>query len=207
MEAMGGTNGCAGWLETLIHSILAVVTFDHFPGVGIPLGSPPRACRHTTLAAHAESRFHKNDSVFCSLLHGSRRAGCNTPRILAVKTRHENIGGLGQVINDFGPHPDDIGGSGIREEVFVAFACNRAAITGNALFLVLIKIIDAHDLPPSASGFDRDLRSPCVTLFIIFLPDSPKKQNRICSQTEDAHKKSGPLDFSLEVVYISTKFP
>jgi hypothetical protein len=97
-----------------------------------------------------------------------------------VKTRHENIGGLGQVIHYFGPHPDDIGGSGIVKKVFIALACNRAAITGNALFFVLIKIIDAHDLPPSASVFDRHFRSPCAAFITIFLPDSPKKQDRIC---------------------------
>jgi hypothetical protein len=68
-----------------------------------------------------------------------------------VKTGHENIGGPGHVINDFGPHPDDIGWSGIRKKVFIALAGYSAAITGNALLLVLIKIIDAHDLLPSAS--------------------------------------------------------
>jgi hypothetical protein len=114
-----------------------------------------------------------------------------------VKTRHENIGGPGQVINDFGPHPDDIGGSGIRKKVFIALACDRAAITGNAFFLVLVKIIDAHDLLPSASIFDRRSGLPEPRLFLY------KYQIHRKSKIEYVDRKWGPLDFPLEFAYIA----
>jgi hypothetical protein len=61
-----------------------------------------------------------------------------------MKTGHEGIGGLRQLANQPWSHGDYLANLGTDRQVFVALAGYLTAVTANALFGVLKKIIFAH---------------------------------------------------------------
>jgi hypothetical protein len=108
VKAVGDALGHTGRLQPFIDAIHAVVALYDLSRLGIPLGGAPRACRDAALAAHAKRGLNEDNAVFGSLLHCSRRACGNAPRILAVKARHEDEGCTRYPTYHFGADRDDL---------------------------------------------------------------------------------------------------
>jgi hypothetical protein len=148
LQAPGGAGGDAGRFQTLIKPVFAIITFFHFSGVGVPLGGPPRAGGDTGFTPHTQVFFHKHDPVRGALLHGPCGTRGYAPGIFTVKAGHEDKRHLGQVIDKFGSHLDDLAGLGALGQIFIGFALNFTRVTPNTFFIVLKQVILAHSLPP-----------------------------------------------------------
>ena len=91
VETFGNTFGDTGRFQPLVDPVHAVITFDRFSGFRVPLGGAPRAGGYACFAADTQCLLNENDAVFTSLLHCTGGTGSNTPGILAMETRHENV--------------------------------------------------------------------------------------------------------------------
>jgi hypothetical protein len=141
---MGGAGSHARRLQALVHPIHAIVAFDHFPGLWIPLGGSPWAGRHAGLTADAQILVNENDAIAGSLLHSACWTGRYTPRILAVKARHKDVGCTGKIANHFRPDLNDLAQSGTRRQIFIGFTLHFTGMTPDTLFGILKKVVFAH---------------------------------------------------------------
>jgi hypothetical protein len=133
----------------LIDSVSAVVTFDRFSCFRIPLRGAPGAGGDTALAADAKGFIHKDNSIFCPLLHGTGRAGCHTPWVFTVKAGHEDIGHARQIIDQLGPHRYDLTEPGTNRQIVFCLAVRFTTKTSNAALDILVYIVFAHEYPSS----------------------------------------------------------
>jgi len=149
MKAVGSANGHTGRFQALIHPVFAIIAFDHFSGLRIPLGCSPGTGGTAGFASDAQGRIHKYDPVFGAFLHGTRGTGRDTPGIFTVKTRHEHIRCPGEPSDKFRPDFDNLTNPGAWRKRLVAFARNFTGMASNALFGILKKIVFTHDDPPN----------------------------------------------------------
>jgi hypothetical protein len=140
----GGAGGDTGRFQSLIHTILAVVTLFHLTGLAVPLGRTPGAGRHTGFASHAKVFVDENNAVTTSFLHGAGGAGRHAPRIFTMKTGHENKGYLGQPPDEFRTDLDDLAEFGSFGKILIGLALDFTGMTANAFFGVLVQIIFTH---------------------------------------------------------------
>ena len=75
MQAFGDAFGHTGRLQTLIDAVHAIIAFNRFAGLRIPLGRSPGTGGDAGLAAYTQVRFDKDNAVSGAFLHGSGRAG------------------------------------------------------------------------------------------------------------------------------------
>jgi hypothetical protein len=149
MKAMRSTNCHTCWFQALIHSVLAIIAFNHFSGFRIPLGGSPGTGGNAGFASHTQSRIYKNDTIFGAFLHGSGRTSRNTPGIFTVKTGHENIRCPGKPSDKFRSDFNNLTNLGPGWKRFVAFAYNFTGMATNAFFGILKKKIFTHYDPPN----------------------------------------------------------
>jgi hypothetical protein len=148
MKAMRSTNSHTCRFQTLIHPILAIIAFNHFSGLRIPLGGSPGTGGNAGFASNTQGRIHKNDTIFGAFLHGSSRTSRDTPGIFTVKTRHEHIRCPGKPSDKFRSNFNDLANLGTWRKRFTAFAYNFTGMAPNALFGILKKEIFTHYDPP-----------------------------------------------------------
>jgi len=144
MKAFGDAFGDAGRFQTLVNAVHAIIAFDRFAGLRIPLGCPPGAGGYAGLAAHAQFGFDKYDAILWPFLHGPGRAGRHTPGILAVKTRHENPGHAGQVVDFFGTDRNNLGQARPDRQIVFHFAMGLATEAADASPGILVDVVFAH---------------------------------------------------------------
>jgi hypothetical protein len=149
MKTVGCANGHTGRFQPLVHPVLAIITLDHFSGLGIPLGSSPGAGRNAGFASDTQGRIHRYDPVFRAFLHGTCGTGRDTPRIFAVKTGHKYIRRTGKPSDKFRADLDDLTNPGAQWKRLIAFACNFTGMASNALFGILKKKVFTHYDPPN----------------------------------------------------------
>jgi hypothetical protein len=148
VQAFGDALGDTGRLQTLIDAVHAVVTFDRFAGLRIPLGRSPRTGRNTRFASHAQFFIHENDAVFGPFLHRTGGAGGDTPRVFAMEAGHKHVGHARQVVNLFGADRNYLGQPRPDRQIVFRFTVGLAAKTSDAAFGVLVDVVFAHLFPP-----------------------------------------------------------
>ena len=137
LEAMGGAQGNTGGLQPFIQPVHAIIAFDHFSRLRIPLGGSPWAGADARLASDAQPLINKYNAVFLSLLHGARGTSRYTPGIFAMKAGHENVGGTGDAADIFRPDLDNLAQPRPNGQVFIAFTGDFARSAGDTFFGVL----------------------------------------------------------------------
>ena len=100
-QTLGSAGGDTGGFQPLIDPILAVVAFDHFAELRLPLRRAPGTGGDACLAADTKLMLDKDNAVAGPLLHGACRTGGNAPGVLAMKAEHENEGSARQASNHF----------------------------------------------------------------------------------------------------------
>jgi len=148
MKAVRRAHGHTSRLKPLVDSVHTIVTFDHFPGSGIPLGGAPRTCRYAGLATYAKGCIHKNYSVLRPFLHGTGGTCRHTPGVFTVETGHEGIGRPGQVSNELWPNGHNLTEPRAYRQILVNFAGDFTTVAADAFLGVLEQIILAHYSPP-----------------------------------------------------------
>jgi hypothetical protein len=149
MKAMRRTNGHTCRFQALVYPVHAIITFDHFSRLWIPLGCSPGTCGNAGFASNTQRRVNKNDTIFRALLHGTRGTGCDTPGIFTMKTRHEYIRRPRKPPDKFRSDLDDLTNFGTGWKCLVAFAHNFAGMASDALFGILKKKVFTHYYPPN----------------------------------------------------------
>jgi|Deesub1362A_J573_1020465.scaffolds.fasta_scaffold00915_2 hypothetical protein len=137
MEAPGSAVVDACGEQTLVETVHAIVTLDHLPRAGVPLRCSPGTGDHAAFAADAQGLIHEDDSVLGASLHGSGGARVDAPWLFAVEAWHKDEGGPRNPVDDLGAHRHDLRGTRAEGESLVQFAVNLAAVTSNAVALIL----------------------------------------------------------------------
>lgn len=107
-QTLGRAGGYTGWLQPLINSVFAVIAFDHFADLRLPLRRTPGACGNARFATDTKIMLDKDNSITGSLLHGPSGTSGNTPGVFAMKAEHEDEGGSRQTTDEFGPNLDNL---------------------------------------------------------------------------------------------------
>jgi hypothetical protein len=169
VQTFGDALGDTSRFQTLIDPIHAVVTFDRFSGLRVPLGRSPRTGRNTRFASHAQFVVHKDDAVFGPFLHRARGTGRDAPRVLTMETGHKHVGHTRQVVDFFRadrnylcqPRPDG--------QIVFRFAVRLAAETSNAAFGILVDVVFAHSTSSKLYNRLRSLAFPASAGFRVGL--------------------------------------
>jgi hypothetical protein len=109
VKALGDALGYTGRLQALVDPVHAVIAFDRFAGLRVPLGRTPGTGRNACFAAHAKFVIDENDAVLRPFLHRARGTGRDTPGILAVKAGHKYVGHARQVVYFSGANRNNLG--------------------------------------------------------------------------------------------------
>jgi hypothetical protein len=137
LKAFCGAHCDACGFKPLVHPIHAVIAFDGFADLRIPLRCSPGAGGNARFASHTQIKIDKYNAIFGSPLHGAGGTGCQTPGILAMKTGHENIGSFRQTSHECRPYLNNLADFRPHRQAFIAFALNRARMTPDTFFGVL----------------------------------------------------------------------
>jgi hypothetical protein len=149
MKAVRCTDCDTCRFQTLINPVFAIIAFDYFSGLRIPLGRPPGTSGNTGFASYTQIDVGKNDTIFGTLLHGTCWTCCDTPRIFTVKTWHKHIRCPRKSPDKFRSNLDDLTNFGTWWKCLVAFAHDFAGMASNALFGILKKKVFTHFYPPN----------------------------------------------------------
>jgi hypothetical protein len=151
------TIGCAlrdtRRLQAFINTILAQITLVYLAGAGFPLRHSPGTGDYTGLAADTKAFLDKYNAVLVTSLHGSGRAGIDTPWLFAVKAGHVDkiaTWNLARVRFNFHHFTK----KRTFTWVIFVFAMHFAGFTTNTIRYILGYNIFAH---PSSSGYESAL--------------------------------------------------
>jgi hypothetical protein len=145
---MGRAGSHASRFEACINTVHAVITFDYFTDLRVPLGRAPGTCRNAGFTAHAQLVIHKDNAILFPPLHGTGGAGRHTPRVFAMETGHENVRCAGSAINEFGADFNYLAEFRLGRKRFITFTLNFTGMAADTFLLVLQHEIFTHYYPP-----------------------------------------------------------
>jgi len=147
-KAVGGAGCDARRLKSFINAILTVVTLHGNTFGNVPLGSAPGAGNNAAFTADTKLLVDENDTVGRSFLNSSAGACRQTPGFFTVEAGHKHICCLGAAVIFNRSHLYNLVWFGSHTQTLVDFTLHLAGTAGNTFFIVMKKIIMAHDYPP-----------------------------------------------------------
>ena len=144
MEAFCHALCDTGRLQSLIHSILAVVTLNDRARIWIPLGGTPGAGRNADLAANTTRSIDEDDAILWPFLHGACGANGDTGWALTVKAGDKHIGHARQIVHQIRPNGDDLTEPGTDGQNVLCLAVGLTTEASNAALGIMIDIVFTH---------------------------------------------------------------